>query len=72
MGAISNETQTTTEENNEKSSWAKFFLRRGINPNLLMLKMTLFVMHGGKKRKRHGVDKLYLTSVLHKHVLSAV
>lgn len=48
MKASSNETQTTTDDNNEKSSWEKFCHKRGINPNLLMLKTTLFVMHGGE------------------------
>lgn len=46
----SNETQTQSDENNKKSSWAKYCLKRGINPNLLMLKVTLFVMHGGEKK----------------------
>lgn len=48
MKSSSNETQTATENKSEKSAWYRFCLRRGINPNLLMLKMTLFVMHGGK------------------------
>lgn len=48
------ETQTITENDNstedgEKSSWIKFCQKRGINPNLFMLKVTLFVMHGGEK-----------------------
>lgn len=43
---ITNETQTS-DEKNETSSWAKFCNKRGINSNLLMLKTTLFVMHGG-------------------------
>lgn len=42
-----NETQTATDDSNEKSSWEKFCRERGINSNLLMLKVTLFVMHGG-------------------------
>ncbi|CRK88289.1 CLUMA_CG002068, isoform A [Clunio marinus] len=47
MKASTNETQTATDENEKrKSSWAKFCLNHGINSNLLMLKMTLFVMHG--------------------------
>lgn len=49
MKAESHETQTTSDEKNEKSAWARFCHRRGINHNLLMLKMTLFVMHGGKR-----------------------
>ena len=48
MKAISNETQTSTEDKDGKSAWAKFCIKRGINPNLLMLKVTLFVMHGGE------------------------
>lgn len=42
-----NETQTSSDESNKKSQFEKFCLERGINSNLLMLKMTLFVMHGG-------------------------
>lgn len=48
MKASSNETQTISDDDNEKSSWAKFCHEKGINSNLLMLKMTLFVMHGGE------------------------
>lgn len=50
MKSTSNETQTQSDEDNKKSSWAKFCNKRGINPNLLMLKVTLFVMHGGKEK----------------------
>lgn len=32
----------------ELTKWGKFCLRHGINPNLIMLKITLFVMYGGK------------------------
>jgi hypothetical protein len=42
-----NETQTASDEGSKKSSWERFFSKRGINSNLLMLKVTLFVMHGG-------------------------
>lgn len=52
MKAACNETQTTSDNDNEKSSWAKFCHQRGINSNLLMLKMTLFVMHGGKYKQK--------------------
>lgn len=48
MNSTSNETQTASEDKSSKSAWYRFCLRRGINPNLVMLKMTLFVMHGGK------------------------
>lgn len=43
------ETQTQSEDDDKKSSWGKFCNKRGINSNLLMLKVTLFVMHGGKE-----------------------
>lgn len=49
MKVASNETQTTYNEKSEKSGWARFCLRNGINPNLVMLKITLFVMHGGRR-----------------------
>lgn len=45
-----NETQTTKEDvnvNEGKSFWSRFCQKHGINSNLVMLKVTLFVMHGG-------------------------
>lgn len=57
MKASSNETQTMADDIDEKSSWSKFCHKRGINPNLLMLKMTLFVMHGGKQK----LKKIFVT-----------
>lgn len=42
-----NETQTTQSEDG-KSAWSKFCQKRSINSNLIMLKVTLFVMHGGE------------------------
>lgn len=47
--STSNETQTQSDEDGKKSSFDNFCHKRGINSNLLMLKVTLFVMHGGKK-----------------------
>lgn len=32
----------------DPTRWEKFCQRHGINPNLIMLKITLFVMYGGK------------------------
>lgn len=32
----------------ENTRFADFCQRHGINPNLIMLKITLFVMYGGK------------------------
>lgn len=49
--ATSCETQTVKDEvkeEDEKSVWGRFCHRHGVNPNLVMLKVTLFVMHGGK------------------------
>ena len=47
--AASCEMQTAPDEDNEeKTAWAKFCGRHGVNPNLVMLKLTLFVMHGGE------------------------
>ncbi|XP_058056912.1 uncharacterized protein LOC131208268 isoform X2 [Anopheles bellator] len=34
------------EQLSDPTRWEKFCLRRGINPNLIMLKITLFVMYG--------------------------
>ncbi|XP_058819544.1 uncharacterized protein LOC131682227 isoform X1 [Topomyia yanbarensis] len=46
-------TKASAEENGtnpvgleDLSKWDKFCMRRGINPNLIMLKVTLFVMYG--------------------------
>lgn len=47
MKNMSSETQTVPDEKKEDSTWAKYCQGRGINSNLLMLKATLFVMHGG-------------------------
>lgn len=35
-------------DSEELTKWGKFCLRHGINPNLIMLKVTLFVMYGGE------------------------
>lgn len=49
--AVSSETQTVNKEDvndpAEKTFWSKFCQKHGINSNLVMLKVTLFVMHGG-------------------------
>lgn len=37
----------------ENSRYAEFCQRHGINPNLIMLKITLFVMYGGKCNRIH-------------------
>uniref|UniRef100_A0A8D8GT47 Major facilitator superfamily domain-containing protein 6-A n=1 Tax=Culex pipiens TaxID=7175 RepID=A0A8D8GT47_CULPI len=37
---------TNTVDTEELTKWGKFCLRHGINPNLIMLKVTLFVMYG--------------------------
>lgn len=48
------ETETETEKQDDEtekhhlSSYGRFCARKGINPNLIMLKITLFVMYGGK------------------------
>jgi hypothetical protein len=64
-GDIKTETQTTgtttatpENENEEKSAWLKFCRKRKINPNLFMLKCSLFLLHGGEyeKKKRNGSD----------------
>lgn len=40
-------TETQTDEK-QMTKFSKFCNRRGINPNLIMLKITLFVMYGGR------------------------
>lgn len=38
----------TTEREEDLTKSGKFCKKHGINPNLIMLKITLFVMYGGK------------------------
>lgn len=45
---ISEETQTASANKDEKTAWSKLCRRNGVNPNLVMLKITLFMMHGGE------------------------
>lgn len=40
------ETATSTDDKPNLSKFDKMCIRRGINPNLIMLKITLFVMYG--------------------------
>jgi hypothetical protein len=42
------ETGTDTNEKPELSKFGRFCHRHGINSNLIMLKITLFVMYGGE------------------------
>lgn len=58
-----NETQTTQSED-EKSAWSKFCQKRNINANLFMLKVTLFVMHGGEAIIYHQYP-LFITYSIH-------
>lgn len=46
------EKEMSTEDDIDKpelTAFSKFCERRGINSNLIMLKITLFVMYGGKR-----------------------
>lgn len=52
------EKESSTEDDIDKpelTTFTKFCARHGINPNLIMLKITLFVMYGGRKmtKKTH-------------------
>lgn len=42
-------TDVEKDEKAELSKFGKFCQRHGINSNLIMLKITLFVMYGGRK-----------------------
>lgn len=46
----------TTMDKTDMTKFNKYCQRHGINSNLIMLKITLFVMYGGKKKKRHLKD----------------
>lgn len=51
MGKMVNEEMATEPIRTEKvelSRFGEFCQRHGINPNLIMLKITLFVMYGGE------------------------
>lgn len=48
MKTSNNDVQTASETSDEKSKWSKFCQKRGVNSNLIMLKLSLFVMHGGE------------------------
>lgn len=39
----------TTEVEDEKTAFSRFCHKHGINSNLIMLKVTLFVMYGGER-----------------------
>jgi hypothetical protein len=39
---------TDTSDKTDDTKLNKFCLKHGINPNLIMLKITLFVMYGGE------------------------
>lgn len=52
------EKEMSTEDDIDKpelTAFFKFCARHGINANLIMLKITLFVMYGGKKRQYLGI-----------------
>lgn len=42
------ETGTSTDDKPDLSKFDKLCYRYGVNPNLIMLKITLFVMYGGE------------------------
>lgn len=42
-------TDVGTDEKPHLTKFGKFCQRRGINSNLIMLKISLFVMYGGRK-----------------------
>lgn len=46
--AIENVATETEIEKPELTEFGKFCQRHGINPNLIMLKVSLFLMYGGK------------------------
>lgn len=49
------EKEVSTDDDIEKPELTrlhKFCERHGINPNLIMLKITLFVMYGGTQKKK--------------------
>lgn len=45
------ETQTSKDEDEPKTRWEKICRKFRINPNLVMLKLTLFFMYGGEYDK---------------------
>lgn len=47
VGIGTEEKDEYTEPPIEKSAWQRLCIRYGVNPNLVMLKISLFVMYGG-------------------------
>lgn len=45
-------TEATRTDKIELSRFGEFCQRHGINPNLIMLKITLFVMYGGEYNRQ--------------------
>lgn len=55
MGKMTSEetvTEATRTDKIELSRFGEFCQRHGINPNLIMLKITLFVMYGGEYNRQ--------------------
>lgn len=55
MGKMASEetvTEATRTDKIELSRFGEFCQRHGINPNLIMLKITLFVMYGGEYNRQ--------------------
>lgn len=58
------EKEMSTEDDIDKpelTAFFKFCARHGINANLIMLKITLFVMYGGKK---NTIRRDFITLIL--------
>lgn len=61
MGKMTSEetvTEATRTDKIELSRFGEFCQRHGINPNLIMLKITLFVMYGGEYNRHSPTPSL--------------
>lgn len=65
MGKMTSEetvTEATRTDKIELSRFGEFCQRHGINPNLIMLKITLFVMYGGEYNRQSPPPPFYTPS----------
>lgn len=57
-------TEATRTDKIELSRFGEFCQRHGINPNLIMLKITLFVMYGGEYKSTVSTPPLHPSDIL--------
>lgn len=56
------------EKPEDLTRFGKFCQRHGINSNLIMLKITLFVMYGGEYKQLHSIEFFHIIFFLFNHM----